>query len=365
MAYKTANDMLQRLIDYQGGDTSSVAVSACRRAIVSALDEISTLCRWKYLHAESLIHVPAAYDTGTITYVASTRTVTLTDGVFPTWAADGYIIFDDQAARIESRTSDTVIVLEAITAPIADEATGITYVVFKETFDLPDLIWQIGPASQVYPLVDLQYIEPTRWHEFSSAFDAEETGGSRPLYYTVLGDTDAPNGYSKFKVAPFPDEAVQIRFNYLRTPRPITVWDSHPGTISVSGTTVTGVGTAFTSAMVGSVLRVSTDATHVPSDLHGEYPYTGEVKITGYTSATSLAIASTVTASGKKYVISDPVDVDYLIMWNLLFCCALKNLSEYRETEQKGTVTRQYRDEIRRARGADYVSFHRGRIFQL
>ena len=63
------------------------------------------------------------------------------------------------------------------------------------------------------------------------------------------------------------------------------------GTLSQSGTTVTGSGTSWTAAMVGDKIQYADGAT---------------ATITGYTSATSLTVdASRTVAAGTKYVIDD------------------------------------------------------------
>jgi len=76
--------------------------------------------------------------------------------------------------------------------------------------------------------------------------------------------------------------------------------------------TVTGTDTAFTSKMVGSVLRVSGDATYHPEGLAGMHPYVMEAMITSVPSATALfAHSPEVSAAnaGSKYLITDILDI--------------------------------------------------------
>ena len=74
-----------------------------------------------------------------------------------------------------------------------------------------------------------------------------------------------------------------------------TVPDYTAGTVSISGTTVTGASTTFTADMVGSHIRVGTDVR--------------DYLITGFTSTTSLTIADPYeqTASCLLYT-SDAAD---------------------------------------------------------
>lgn len=83
------------------------------------------------------------------------------------------------------------------------------------------------------------------------------------------------------------------------TPRPgvdwfgITIPYYATGTVSQSGTTTTGVGTTFTSAMVGMTITYGT----------GE---TGE--ITAYASATSITVSPSQTVASTTFVISSPIN---------------------------------------------------------
>lgn len=75
---------------------------------------------------------------------------------------------------------------------------------------------------------------------------------------------------------------------------------------------VAGTSTSFSSKMVGSILRVSGDATYHPEGLAGMHPYVMEALVTSVASTTSLAahapeISSTV--SSTKYIITDLLDI--------------------------------------------------------
>jgi len=86
-------------------------------------------------------------------------------------------------------------------------------------------------------------------------------------------------------------------------PRPGVAWFGtaptyySTGTAAQSGTTVTGTGTTFTSAMVGMTIVYSTGETAL---------------ITAYTSATSITVDTSQTVTDTTYVINAPIDgVDY------------------------------------------------------
>lgn len=119
-------------------------------------------------------------------------------------------------------------------------------------------------------------------------------------------------------VYPFPDTTGTVDFTMLRMPRQIrrTGFGStdRVGTITSSGTAITGSGTSFSSDMVGSVIRIG-DATNQPDGIGGNYPYLYQAYIKTYTSATALVAASSMgSLAGRKYTISDPIDFSQNMM---------------------------------------------------
>jgi hypothetical protein len=136
------------------------------------------------------------------------------------------------------------------------------------------------------------------------------TAGS-PFYWTIIKDP-ASNGWA-IKVYGYPTRVETIDFTYRRTPRPIR-YSGHEetaraGTISRSGISVSGSGTAFKSAMVGSILRVG-DNVAIPGTLESMNPWVSESLITSFAGSTSInAEPSGTIASGTYYLITDPIDV--------------------------------------------------------
>jgi hypothetical protein len=131
-----------------------------------------------------------------------------------------------------------------------------------------------------------------------------------PLHWTIIKDP-ASYGWA-VKLIGYPIKQETIDFTYRRRPRPIR-YSGHEaalrqGTIARSSATVTGTGTAFSSAMVGSILRVG-DTTNSPGPMESITPWVSESKITAVASATGLTTADSGTvASSTKYLITDPID---------------------------------------------------------
>ncbi len=127
----------------------------------------------------------------------------------------------------------------------------------------------------------------------------------------------------------------------------------------MSGTAVTGAGTAFTSAMIGSVLRVSSNTTDLPDDLAGNNPFAYEARITAVASATACTVdASLGTGTGLKFIISDPVDIEQGAMLTAVLRCCERELAQERtmDVEARAMATSRFKEALLAAKEADYRS---------
>lgn len=117
---------------------------------------------------------------------------------------------------------------------------------------------------------------------------------------------------------------------YRRRPRDIryTGWESQArsGTVSWNDKAVTGAGTQFTNLMIGSILRVSRDASKHPESLTGMNAYTDEGLIYQVNSPTSASVwspAEKVSYSGVKYLVTDYLDISPGMYSALLSACEM------------------------------------------
>jgi hypothetical protein len=92
------------------------------------------------------------------------------------------------------------------------------------------------------------------------------------------------------------------------------------GTVTVSGTAVTGASTAFTDTMVGCVFRPSSSAS-LPTGKTGrrtlDNPYPEQRLVVDVTDATHLTLSSSMTGTygaGSKYSIGAPLDIEIDVM---------------------------------------------------
>lgn len=329
----TAMDMQERLLRQVGGTSEPQMVSDIRTAIRSAMRLVSNEHAWPYYFDYYHLVTNESYTTGTISYVASTRTVTLTGGTWPSWAAYGSLIIDDLHARVDAVTSSTVLTVVSDDAP-PDDYSG-TYTMYQYRFLLP-----VG--MNIYKFGKIK-VDQANWLEYipPGLFETDVrrqylASGGRPTYFTISRDFRG-TGQQVLQLWPYPTTEMRMRFGYSRHPAEIAVWDYQTGRVAstASSTTVTGTGTSFTSNMAGCLIRTGNGIVNVPTDQDGLYPAVNEAVIDSVTNATSLVTktAMTTTQSEASVSISSLLDVDCNTMLEVIYYRARLELAKIRRTD--------------------------------
>jgi hypothetical protein len=164
---------------------------------------------------------------------------------------------------------------------------------------------------------------------------------------------------------PYPDQATNMDFLYSRRMRLIKVQDvtsedsegrttSTVSTVS-SSRTVTGDGTNFTEDLVGSLLRVADDAVELPTGLDGANPYGEQRMIMTVESTTSLTVDFdfATTRSDVKYVVSDPIDIEYGVMKTAFLRGCERQLAKMARYSDRKEIEVEYQLALRQAKEAD------------
>lgn len=351
----TYHDVVEHLLDFLGSSaTTSRDRGECRRATLEALREIVNLHRWSYYHQIGRLNTVATYETGTVEYDHTggvyERQLTLTTGTWPTWAQNGTVVIASVPYDVFDRKSDSVVTLSANSNPGADVAASTTYRLFRDAYPLPSNFATL--TSEVHDLNSkavLSYIKPGDWHNQRTWSNS----GGVPSFYTIVGD---PNYHDiqTIRFQPSPTSATAYGFLYKRNARRLLTEEYATGTVSVSGTTVTGSGTAFTSNHVGCVLRISSTS-DAPTGLAGSNPFTEERIVKTWTDASTLVLDSAFsgTYSGKKFILSDPIDVESQTMLNLFFRTAELKLATIRRPTDRGAVYAAWQRDYELALAAD------------
>jgi len=306
MAYTTYFDLVESLIVSSFGGPQDAEQRDIRTAIHRAYDELTTLRDWSYYHVHGRVITDAPYSTGTVT--SSGTTVTLSGGTWPTWAATGgFLKVGEQICRVASRTSGSVIVLDSALSLKADITSASAYSIYRTIYPLPADFRNMDEPSDEYNWWSGLYVTPDQ----AMKLERVSNSSGEPYHWTIIKDPDS-SGWA-IKLMGYPTGRETIDFTYRRTARPIR-YSGHEaalrqGTISRSSAAVTGSGTAFSAAMVGSILRVG-DTTNIPGPIESLTPWVSEGKITAVGSATGLTTEDSGTiASTTKYLITDPIDL--------------------------------------------------------
>jgi hypothetical protein len=355
----TWNDLIEHLTDWMGASPGAESRRDAKRASLTALREVANGHAWTYYYTRGRLNTAASYATGTVEYDhtggAYERLVTLTDGTWPSWAALGTLMINNVTYEVYDRKSDTQITLSVNSNPGADVAAGSGFAIYRDQYPLPVNFQAMGELFIATEARLLGFEHPSTWLARQRVY----RGTSIPSYYTVLGEGNYQNVLA-IAFYPPPDQAYAIDYIYKRHPRPLKVDDYSTGTVAVGAgsQTVTGAGTAFTSSMVGSVIRLG-DATHVPTSRAGSHPFAQERLVTGYASETSLTVDSgwDSAASGVKFRISDPVDVHTGSMLTAVLRKAELETGHARNKRDRGELERTYRDALIMAREADSRNF--------
>lgn len=309
----TFADAIDYVLNYLAKDASQSPEA--KRIVINAYRVIANKRDWNYYKRFYRLNTVAAQATGTITYTESTRTVVLVGATWPSWAIKGYLRIGQVMYNIASVTNSTTLILSAATTPGVDLDPLTSYILMQDAYPLPSdfrsiigINWQSGTYNPAY--LELE--------EFI-ALSTLVTGPAAPSYYTIYGDRSVL-GIKDIRFYPAPDQAFPTNLYYNGAGRPLTIDSYLAGDASTTAdsATVTGSGTVWTSAMIGSVIRFAAETkkengkTIYPTGVDGLYPFTMERVVVAVASATSLTVDSVadVTLANVPYIISDPIDVN-------------------------------------------------------
>jgi hypothetical protein len=297
-------DAVEHLIVASFGGPQDAEQRDIRSAIQRAYNEVCWLKDWQFTQTHGRI-VFAPHWSGTVTYDATTRTVTRVSGdAFPSDAIARELRVNNVIAKVVTRVDNNTLVLDETLCLPKDYPDATQAMLYRTVYPMPDDFRNIDPPVNEVRYTSLMYVSP----DAAMKMERAQILQGPPSYWTISPDP-SPSGYA-IRIIGYPVTVASLDFTYRRACRTLRLSGheaaSRQGTISAAGTAVTGSGTAFNASMVGSVLRVG--GADYPQSLSGIAPYMAESKITAVASATSLTVADAVSASGAKYLITDPVD---------------------------------------------------------
>lgn len=310
---QTFDDQIQQLSDsftYNKGKDDRIARLA-KVAVARSYADISAKSTWNYLRRRTQINTVAPYSTGTVAYTASTRTLTLSGGTWPTTATKGELLINRNVYAIQRRVSDTVLILLENRCPVEDLDAGTSYTWVQTTYVLPREFVELRGIVEIERLWNVTYMTP----EMMLARSQLWYTASNSLFYTILGTA---GGRMSLQFQPPPSLARTFDLIFQSKPRiPVLARPYSTGTVATTAgsTTVTLTGSTWPANLAaGCVFRLGETA--VPTGLTGEYPYVEEQLVASVTDTTHLELvdAMATTASGVKYCLDDPIDIEGMSM---------------------------------------------------
>ena len=353
----TYDDLIGHLTDFLGANPTSDARRDARRAIASALRTLPNEHSWSYLTQQGRVTLVGAITSGTISYDHTAggreRLVTFDSPVVPEWATYGVLVIADVMYEVAEFINTSSLTLSINSNPGADISAGTSATLFRDTYPMPaDFI----SADQMFSQDAwrrLEYVHPREWllaHRFNL------TSSGTPFLYTIVGD---PNyqGAMAVRFYPFPDTTNTVDFMYKRRSRPLRVEAVQAGTVSVTAasSTVSGDGTAFTSSLIGSVIRLSADKIDYPTGRIGSNPFSAERVVMSVASSSSLSVDQNFddTLTEVNYRISDPLDLDPGVMTTVFLRLCEREIGVMRRMDDRAGMFQVYEDALVNAKEAD------------
>lgn len=325
----TFQDAVEHLLDRFNLPRAGRNLRLARGAVVTAYRDLPTRHRWSYYLREQQFATVPVYSTGTVAYDhtggAHERLLTLSGGTWPSYAAAGRLIINQEVYVVDERKSDTTLTLTESSNP-GEDVASTTYQWYQDDYPLEVSFRRASPMVELATSSGLQHLQPDQILDYLQGNYAP----SDPLFYCFHGN-GKEYGRMYVRFAPPPNTAKTYRFMAEISPRPLVTEKYSDGLVSTSGTTVTGTDTLFTSNHVGAILRFSADGEEEPTGLMGSpgdglrgdgvyNPFTAQRRIMAVTSSTVLRIDSALPSelTSVKFTISDPVDMDDASMATLM-----------------------------------------------
>lgn len=352
----TYRDAIDHCTDFLSGHSLAAGQRDIRSAAQFALREIESAHDWSYYNVPGRVPLAAPYATGTVTYVHSARVLTLSGGIWPSNARDCYVRVGDIVCSVESRTSDTQLVLDYDLNPGADVAIASVFSIYPAWYFLPEDFGSTTGPWRTDIGGEMKYVSPTQW----LTLDRYSSSTGAPRCYTIMGVPDLHGSLGLF-IHPASDQIGNLDYIYRRRARQMR-YSGHAAAESVGTVTyaagsnaVVGSSTLFNERMIGSVIRLGFDGTNIPSGVGGLYPFAEERIVASVGSATALALDALCYSAGTacKYVVSDVVDVDPAAVNAYLRCCE-KHLAFTRNMHNKQEFVAAYGEALFMAKGGQH-----------
>jgi hypothetical protein len=339
-------DAVNHIIDVFENDAAGKPLRNAKRAVIDSHRRVPNTFPWNYFSRRVLITTSPPYSDGTVGYDhtggASERLLTLTGGTLPAWAEDGQILISNVRYRIARRLSDTAATLTEQANPGQDIASGSTYELARAIYPLPVQGVSFSHMVELSTGYRIELVNDEMLLEYLQGNQASQ----RPYLATIRASGNRP-GRMELEFSPPPSQ--QYSYDLFAKFRPLylNLYEYSIGTITVASgdNTVTGTNTNFSSNMIGSVLRISENSSTIPTSSIGALidgidtlnPYAWQANIIDVPDPTTLVVDADAPKgfTGKKYIVSDPIDLEAGAMWDWFLALCEATYGRYQRVDNR------------------------------
>lgn len=356
-------DAVEHLASFAGGTAPNAESAIAREAVQSAYRHLLDELHWTHLVKQGRLLFSEPYSTGTIEYTHSTRTLTLTTGTWPSWTLYGRIKIGSRMCLVADWDgSSASLTLDEFVNPGENITAGTTYSIRRYDYPLPFDLKAISRIQDENRFWYPHFVDADQMLELERSYD----DSGLPFAWTVLDDRHVANGWV-VRVYGYPTTVRSFDFIYERM-APELIYSgyetqSRQGTISNSGTTLTGSGTDLNDDMEpsrsvgkrGSFVRFGTTS-DLPTGRGGvnRYKSQAEIKAVSSTTAGTLAASPGVNYSAVKYRISDALILPQALWESFFRCCEWKfEMLRRNQGGKDGTAYTAYINELHHAAAKD------------
>ena len=194
--------------------------------INDGLRRVYSVREWSFFRPVVDIVTNAPYDTGAVTIASGV--VTLSGGTFPSWAASGTLMVNDNYYSVASRDSDTQVTLDYTSVTIASASD---YQLAQPELPMPTGFDAVANDSDIdyYPSPQCWYPPVRQRHDSTiRTLEASNPEFDHPVFYSVRTLEFSPTVGSRRVLAlyPAPDQAYTLRVPMIL--RPVAIDESNP-----------------------------------------------------------------------------------------------------------------------------------------
>ena len=253
----------------QDSDFALIVNSGYRKFLSGEIPGENKQHNWSFLYPLAEIELSAGYSTGTIDTVDTDASVTITTGVWPSWAAQGELWFTPDAGgeevriTVASRTSGSIIELDRaiVTAEIGDD---ITFNLRRVYYDLPADFGGI-------PTDSFAYRRDSAWHlpdvkvvgeADIRRVDRENSGNIYPRYASITPIAPTTTSQTTWLARFFPlaESTYTLEYRYKVAPAALT-----------TSNTIPYGGSYYAEALIAAVIDSAVQKIHSSDERHANF----------------------------------------------------------------------------------------------